>query len=82
MTTTPTLPVRYRYDDEPVVAVWLPLMLRLQSVAKKGAPSVISIRVIVDENGEPQWYGRPKVTSIEPKARAGALTEFLDALGE
>ena len=40
MTTTPTLPVRYRYDDEPVVAVWLPLMLRLQSVAKKGAPSV------------------------------------------
>lgn len=82
MTTTPTLPVRYRYDDQPVVAVWWPLMLRLQSVAKKGTPAVISIRVVVDENGEPQWYGRPVVTPIEPKAKAGALAKFLDALGE
>lgn len=82
MNTTVTLPIRYRYDDQPVVAVWLPLMLRLQSLTKKGTPAIISIKVVVDGNGEPRWYGKPRVTPIEPKGQAGELAEFLDTLGE
>ena len=61
---------------------WLPLVHRLQGAGKSQGLSVMTVHVIVDERGAPLHWGAPRVTHIEPKARAEALDALLKALAE
>jgi hypothetical protein len=52
---------------------WFPIIRRLQSLAKSGGLSVLSISVLVDADGNPQCWTSPEKTLIEPKSASGAI---------
>lgn len=52
---------------------WFPVIRRLQSIAKSGGLSVVSISIIVDADGTPKAWTSPRKTLIEPKSAAGAI---------
>jgi len=52
---------------------WLSVIRRLQSQSKSGGLSVLSINILVDENGIPQAWTSPIQTKIEPKSAASAI---------
>lgn len=60
---------------------WLDVVRRLQSVARKQSGyAIVSIKVVVDQDGYPVHWTNPKMVKIEP-ARSG-LEELLEALGD
>ena len=61
---------------------WLPLVHRLQGAGKSQGLSVMTVHIIVDEFGCPLYWGKPKVTHVEPKARREALDALLATLAE
>jgi hypothetical protein len=51
---------------------WLNIARRFQSIASKNkgfnkGMAVITIRVLIDEDGVPQFWSEPEMTKIEPK---------------
>ncbi len=52
---------------------WFGVIRRLQSVSKSNGLSVVSIAILVDENGNPVAWTAPKKTLLEPKSMSGAL---------
>ncbi len=64
---------------EDIQPEWLAVIRRLQSVAKSGGLSVLTIHILVDADGKPISWVAPKQTLIEPKREATALIEL--ALG-
>lgn len=65
-----------RYQSE-----WSAVMARLQSCSPDphGAPRIVSLQVLVNAEGKPVAWGRPRVTVLEPKA--SALDSLLTELG-
>ena len=58
---------------EDINVEWLPVIRRLQSIAKSGGLSVLSIAILVDMNGDPIAWTAPKKQFLEPKSMSGAL---------
>jgi hypothetical protein len=58
---------------EDIQPQWLSVIRRLQSVSKSSGLSVVTIKILVDENGVPQAWTEPEQTKIEPKSAASAI---------
>jgi hypothetical protein len=73
-------------DDVPLpgdyllLCPWFNLIRSLRSVACTGSHAIISVHVVVDENGKPVHNTRPEATRIEPKANGEALERLLKTL--
>jgi hypothetical protein len=61
---------------------WLSVIRRLQSVAKSEGLQVITISILVDEEGTPKAWAEPRKTKIEPKNAASALLSMIDAYNQ
>lgn len=61
--------------------VWLNIIRRLQSVAKtrNAGHAVLTIRVLVNEDGTPLVWSEPEVVKLEPMAN-GNIPDVLAAL--
>ncbi len=66
----------YQEDQGPG---WAPLVRRLSSAAR-GRMSVLTVRVIVDEHGNPLHWTSPSVCHVEPRARGESFDALLRAL--
>jgi hypothetical protein len=58
---------------EDIQPQWLSVIRRLQSVSKSSGLSVVTISILVDENGVPQAWTEPEQVKIEPKSAASAI---------
>lgn len=56
---------------------FLSVARRLQSVAKSGGFSIISIHVLCDKDGTPLFWTEPKRVCIEPKGSMETVMQFL-----
>lgn len=77
MTNATSTSSRYAVPGGPkdIRPAWLNILRRLQSVSKSKGVSVVTIRIIVDEEGEPLHWLTPRVEQVEPAASAN---EFLE----
>ena len=84
--TTPTIPCDPQYRSLPAdwgeVQMWLPLMRRLCNAGKARLPglSVLSVRILVDEHGRPQWWSNPKQTHIEPGRKGEEFAKLIEEM--
>lgn len=58
---------------------WLSVLRRLQSVSEKGKVTIVSISVIVDQNGVPKFWLEPRARVIEPRKSAEEILATLAA---
>jgi len=58
---------------EDIQAQWLSVIRRLQSKAKSEGLAVLTINILVDQNGVPQAWTEPVQTKIEPKNASSAI---------
>ena len=78
MTTTGDVPAKVIYQE--LWPGWLNFARRLQSVARKGHHyGIISVKVLVDRNGNPVQWTEPERTGIEPE-KSGWLDRLLEDL--
>ena len=56
---------------------WYSVTRRMQSVSRTNGLAIISISVLVDQEGAPLAWTEPKCTKIEPKRSANELIEML-----
>jgi hypothetical protein len=56
---------------------WMNVIRRLQSVSKSQGLSIIEIRVLVDEGGNPIAWAEPKQTKIEPRKSVAMFFELI-----
>ena len=57
---------------------WLNLVRRMQSIARRQSGyAIISVTVVVNQDGIPMFYNEPEVTKLAPRA---AATRFLTEL--
>lgn len=56
---------------------WFPIIRRLQSISKSQGLSILSIRILVDAEGNPVAWASPTQTKIEPKSEVSALFELV-----
>jgi hypothetical protein len=67
--------------DLELLRPWLALVRRLRKEAKDGGHcAVISLRVIVDQDGTPRHWTVPQRLSLEPRASSEELVKLLDTL--
>lgn len=52
---------------------WFGVIRRLQSISKSNGLSVLSIAILVDNDGNPVAWTAPKKMLLEPKSMSGAL---------
>jgi len=52
---------------------WDNLLLRLRSAVKDQKCSVITLRIVTDEQGQPLLWTEPEITCIEPVANVRKL---------
>lgn len=68
--------------DLEILRPWFNFVRRLRLAAKDGGTmGVLSIRLVVDENGMPLHWTEPVRTAIEPRAGNEQLARLLDSLG-
>jgi hypothetical protein len=60
-----------------VQVAWLPVIRRLQSVAKSGGISVLSIKIVVNKDGEPLFWLSPEVQLVEPRSRSDLIISLI-----
>jgi len=61
---------------------WFPLIRRLRKEAKTGnAHAILSVRVLVNERGEPIQWAAPQRVQLEPRAGGESLEALLKHLG-
>lgn len=72
-----TTPGRYSIPEvsQDLRSKWLNAARRMQSIALSKGISIITLRVVVDENGDPIHWLTPKVEHVEPAASANAFIE-------
>lgn len=56
---------------------WLPVLERLRSAAGGGSHKVLTVAIVVDRDGKPIHWTKPRVTLLEPKGLAGDAFERL-----
>lgn len=62
------------------LAAWFNVIRRAISVAHSGGYAIVTMRVIVDADGKPQFWIEPELTRIEPKRDTETLKLFLQGL--
>jgi hypothetical protein len=68
-------------EDLDLLRPWLPLIRRLRKEAKDGGHcAVLSLRVIVDQDGTPRHWTMPQRLSLEPRASSEDLVKLLNTL--
>jgi hypothetical protein len=56
---------------------WLNIARRLQSVSKtNNGAAIISITIVIDQNGNPCHWTEPDLKKIEPMARASEFLKY------
>lgn len=58
---------------------WYNVIRRLQSVSKTGGLAIVSIIVLVDQDGEPKLWLEPQCRKIEPKKSTDDILQLLAA---
>lgn len=56
---------------------WLNVMRRMQSVSKTGGMALISITVLVDQEGIPKLWQEPTCKKIEPRRSSKDILDLL-----
>ena len=57
---------------------WASVVRRLISVSRSGGYAVLSIKVVVDQDGTPIHWAEPTMTKLEPKRESvEVITELL-----
>lgn len=75
--------MNYRHLTKEQDEAWHKLVRRLEQVGRDGTYSVITIRVLVNECGQPVLWHAPECSKIEPKQDGiGILDGLHDALLE
>lgn len=66
-----------------IKAPWLSVARRMQSVARTGGLALVSITVLVDEDGTPRFWLEPGCKKIEPRRSAlDILSMLTDEINE
>jgi len=83
MNVTPTIKGLVQLDEGywDGLAPWLPLIHDIQQCKSQGH-SVVTVGIIVDSDGQPRWWSRPKYRHIHPKSRDEALEALIEGLGD
>lgn len=58
---------------ENIKSEWFSITSRIQSVARArnlGGYAIVSLKVLVDQDGNPKFWTEPEITKIEPKRLA------------
>lgn len=58
---------------------WLAVIRRLQSVSKNGGLTIVSISIVVDQDGIPRFWLEPRCRKIEPRKSAEETLAMLVA---
>ncbi len=56
---------------------WLNVARRMQSVSKTGGLALVSITVLVDQDGVPRAWLEPNCRKVEPRKSAAVLLKML-----
>jgi len=64
---------------EDIKPAWFNVIRRLQNVAKQSNQrvGVVSIRILIDQNGDPVSWTEPELVSLEPKRQGAEVLELL-----
>ena len=65
------------YEPEDIKKPWLSVARRLQSVSKTGGLALVSIIVLVDQDGNPRLWLEPRCQKVEPKRSTGDILKLL-----
>lgn len=81
MATNQGFPEDVRPQWRGPLLAWLNVIRRLQSVGKQrnGGHAVLTIRVVVREDGAPVFWTEPEITKLEPLA-SGEIPDVLAIL--
>jgi hypothetical protein len=60
---------------------WLSVVRRLQSIARTGGMALVSITVLVDQEGVPRFWLEPTCRKIEPRKSADEILTILSRDG-
>ena len=63
-----------------IKACWLPVVRQLQSHARSQGLSILTITVLVNQDGNPVLWLAPKKVEIQPKGSAGDVVDLLKSL--
>lgn len=63
-----------------VKACWLPIVRTLQSKARSGGLSILTIVVLCNQDGNPVLWLAPEKTEIHPKASSGDVIALLKSM--
>jgi len=58
---------------------WYNVIRRLQSVSKTGGLAIVSIVVLVDQDGMPRLWLEPECKKIEPKKSSEEILQLINA---
>lgn len=59
--------------------MWLNVIRSIQAAAcRNNGAAIVTIKVMVDENGDPQFWTKPDITIIEPKRCAEQVLSMAD----
>jgi len=63
-----------------IKACWLPVVRQLQSKARSQGLAVLTLTVLVNQDGNPISWLPPLKTEIHPKANANELLGYLESM--
>jgi hypothetical protein len=66
--STPAVPLDIKHP-------WLSVARRMQSVARTGGMAIVSIQVLVDQEGVPRFWVEPTCKRIEPRRSAEEILQ-------
>ena len=69
----------FNLPECPAYEPWLPVLERLRSAAGGSSHKVLTIAIVIDCDGKPIHWTKPRVTLLEPKGLAGDAFERLIA---
>lgn len=62
--------------DWPTLVPWLNIVRRLISVSRSGGHAIITMRVVVDSDGQPVFWAEPDMVRIEPRGKGDVVSKF------
>lgn len=64
--------------DPSMKPMWLNITRRLQAAANKSnCAAFVTITVVVDEGGNPQFWMEPRVVKIEPRSMSAQIIDMV-----
>jgi len=56
---------------------WRGLISRLQTIASRGRCAILTVVVVVDDQGDILYYSAPKRTDLEPRSARDVIIEAM-----